>query len=261
MDESGARTPLRWCLVLLLFLAGGGAVARSGGWFADPAAELVPAAAVASDDAGDGTATTSYDGPMVRRRAAIAIHPARGADRAHITAELQAAARTAGVGALEPATFAVFSEDLLEYLVPEMTFVAGEDVPVASTEAMMRDHQPADVAFYLVQPVLVHDLTFAVIPGDGFTPAQVRTREDREGILTDSLGRYATTVQPAGLTVRYFGALLSDGRIAAVRDAMGRAAAVPADRVQVAPNLPGPGVDLSGGRPSLIDDETTQHHH
>jgi hypothetical protein len=261
MDESSARTPLRFALVLLLVLAGGGALARSGGWFADPAA-LVPAAAVASDDdAGDGMATTSYDGPMVRRRAAVAIHPAPGADRAHITAELQAAARTAGIGGLEPATFAVFSEDLLEYLVPEMTFVAGEDVPVAATEAMMRDHQPADVAFYLVQPVLVHDLTFAVIPGDGVTPARVRARADAEGILTDSLGRYATTVQPAGVTVRYFGALLSDGRIAAVRDAMGRAAGVPADRVQVSPNLPGPGVDLSGGLPSLIDDETQQHHH
>ena len=261
MDESGARTPLRLCLVLLLLLAGGGALARSGGWFADPAAALVPAAAVAGDDAGDGTATTSYDGPMVRRRAAIAIHPAPGADRAHITAELQAAARTAGIGALEPATFAVFSAEMLEYLVPEMTFIAPEEVPVAVTEAMMRDHQPTDVAFYLVRPVLVHDLTFAVIAGDGVTPGEVRAREDREGILTDSLGRYATTVQPAGVTVRYFGALLSDGRIAAVRDAMGRAAGLAADRVQVSPNLPGPGVDLSGGLPSLIDDETQQHHH
>jgi hypothetical protein len=261
MGDSGSRTPLRICLVLLLLLLCGGAVARAGGWFADPVAALVPAAAAATDDAGDGTATASYDGPAVRRRAAIAIHPAPGADRAHITAELRAAARTTGVGELEPATFAVFSAQMLEYLVPEMTFVAAEDVPVAATEAMMRDHQPRDVAFYLVQPVLVHDLTFAVIPGDGVSPDQVRARVDREGILTDSLGRYTATTQRTGVTVRYFGALLSDGRIEAVRDAMGRAAGVPADRVEVSPSRSGPGVDLSGGVPRLTDDESTRHHH
>lgn len=260
MADAGARTPLNVCLAVLLVLICGGAVARSGGWVAGPAA-LTPVAAVVVDDAGDDQATTSFDGPMVRRRAAIAIHPVAGADRGHITAELQAAARAAKIGELAPATFAVFSEEMLNYLVPEMTFVAPEGVAVSATEAMMRDHQPKDVAFYLVQPVLVQDLTFAVIPGDGVNPRKVRARADREGVLTDSLGSYRTLVQRAGVTVRYFGAILSDGTIQTVREALGRAAEVPAERVQVSPNEPGPGVDLADGLPHLTDDESTHHTH
>jgi hypothetical protein len=218
-----------------------------------------PPTAIGGDDAGDERATTTYDGAMVRKRTAIAVHPANGADRARIRAELADAARSSAVGPLGEATFAVFSEQMLRYLVPEMTFVLPEGVPVARGEAFMRDHQPADVAFYLVQPVLVHDLTFAVVPAAGRTPASVRDREDAEGVLADTLNRYATTVQPAGVTVRYFGAILSDPAIASVRDAMGRAAGVPADRVQVTASEAGPGVDLSGGAPDL--DAVTPHRH
>ena len=228
-------------------------VARSP---ARPEPALVPVAVVSGDDAGDAQATTTYDGAMVRKRAAVAIHPGPGADRAHIRAELASAARRTGLGPLTEATFAVFSQDMLEYLVPEMTFVLPEGVPVERAEAMMRDHQPADVAFYLVEPVLVHDLTFALVTSQ---PARVRAREDAEGILTDTLGQYRTTVQPAGVTVRYFGAILSDPAITTARDAMARAAGVPADRVQVSANEPGPGVDLSNGVPDLSD-APHQHH-
>jgi hypothetical protein len=260
MEDAGARAPLPVCLAVVLMLICGGAVARSGGWVAGPA--TTPVAPVAADDAGDRQATTTFDGAMVRRRAAIAIRPAPGADHDRITAELQAAARAAKVGELEPATFAVFSEEMLTYLVPEMTFVAPEDAAVSATEAMMRDRQPADVAFYLVQPVLVHDLTFAVIPAAGVTPKAVKDRADREGVLTDSLGRYSTLVQRAGITVRYFGAILSDGQIRTVREALGRAAGVPAARVHVSANEPGPGVELvDGAPPHLVDDESTRHTH
>lgn len=244
-------------LVALMLLAGGAVV-----WLTRPAppptAQAV--AAVSADDAGDRTATTSYDGAMVRRRAAIAVHPAPGASRARIAREIQSAATAAGLGRLEPATFAVFSAEMLEYLVPEMTFVAPEDVTVAATEAVMRDHQPADVAFYLVQPVLVQDLTFAVITAPGVSPAGSAARADAEGILSDSLGRYRTVVQKSGVTWRYFGAILSDAQIGAVRDSIGRAAGVPGERVQVSAGLPGPGVDLSGGVPHLTDDEASHHH-
>ncbi|GLY94992.1 hypothetical protein [Actinoplanes sp. NBRC 103695] len=250
----------RICLVLIVLLAGVALVGRSAGWFASPVAATTPVARIVSDDTGDGQATTTFDKAMVRKRAAIAIRPGPGADRARIAREMRAIAKASPrVGSLEPATFAVFSQDMLEYLVPEMTFVAPEGVSVETTEAMMRDLQPADVAFYLVQPVLVHDITFGVITATR-TPEQVRKAEDAEGIVTDVLGRYDTEPQSRGLTIRYFGAVLSDNSIATVREAMGRAAGLPADRVQVSANLPGPGVDLSNGA-YLVDDESVNHTH
>ncbi|HEY0001818.1 MAG TPA: hypothetical protein VGB74_15295, partial [Actinoplanes sp.] len=229
-------------------------------WPAAPQPIAVTTVAV-EGDTGDGHAETTFDGAMVRKRAAIAIHPARGADRAHIRAELTAAAKGKGkVGSLTEATFAVFDEQMLAYLVPEITMVLPEGKTVHEAEAFMRDYQPADVAFYLTQTVLVHDLTFAVMPAAGMKPAAVRDRQDAEGILTDALGRYQTTVQPAGLTVHYFGAILSDVTIAAVRDAMGRAAKVAPDRIVVAATQPGPGVDLANGIPFLNDIPAHGHH-
>jgi len=242
---------------LVMVLAGVAVLAGVGGWFGRPPA-VRPVVRVAAEDAGDGQATTTFDGPMVRRRAAIGIHPVKGASRARIAADLAAVAGKAGP--LEPATFAVFAKPMLEFMVPEMTFVAPEGVSVQSAEAMMRDHQPAGVAFYVVQPVLVHDVTFAVVPDRSVTPAAVRDTEDAEGILTDVLGRYRTDVQRSGVTVRYFGAVLSDASVESVRAAMARAAGVTADRVQVSPNSPFPGVEMDGGV-TLTDDESRGHHH
>jgi hypothetical protein len=244
-------------LSLSLVLVAVAVAAWSGGWFAAPPAGTPAQAATISDDAGDDWATTTFDGPLVRKRAAIAVHPARNAARAHVRNELRTAAKAAGVGELTDATFAVFSEQMLTYLVPEIALVLPEGVTVQRAEAFMRDHQPGDVAFYVAQTVLVHDLTFAVVT-DGVTPEQARQREDAEGILSDSLNHYVTTVQPAGLTVRYFGALLSDGQVGAVRAAMARAAGTTADRVTVEAGSPGAGVDLSSGIPDL--NETGEHH-
>ncbi|GGQ49899.1 hypothetical protein [Couchioplanes azureus] len=254
----GIRTRLRRGLAVALVLVCVALALRAGGWFGGPVEAMEPAGVV-TDDAGDGLATTTFDGPMVRKRAAIAIHPAKGADRAQIASELRAAAAAAGVGTLTDATFAVFSAQMLEYLVPEMTFVLPEGTAVADGEAFMRDHQPRTVAFYLVEPVVVHDLTFGVVPAPGVDPADVLARVDREGILADSLNHYVPTVQKSGLTVRYFGAVLSDGRILAVREALGRAAGVPAERVAVSANLPGPGVDLSQGLPNLVEGPRPHH--
>jgi hypothetical protein len=246
----------RWKLGVALLL-----VLAAISWMrfnAPPDKVLVTSAAI-EGDSGDDQVTTSFDGPMVRKRAAIAIHPERGADRAHIRAELQAAAAKAKVGPLADATFGVFSEDMLNYLVPEMAFVLPEGKTLFQAEAFMRDHQPADVAYYLTQPVLVHDLTFAVIPAAGVKPTTVRDQLDAEGILSDSLNRYQTAVQKNGLTVHYFGAVVSDPTIATVREAIGRAAKVPADRVLIEGTLPGPGVELDNGVPNL-DDGPHGHH-
>lgn len=248
------RTRTKAALAAVALVAGGAGIT------ADGPAEVAPVAhtVTVEGDTGDGQATTTYDDAMVRRRAAIAIHPAPNAERDHIRTELQDAAKGSG-GPLTEATFAVFSEEMLSYLVPEMTMVLPEGVPIIAAEAFMRDHQPADVAFYLVQPVLVHDLTFAVFPTTGVRPADVRDRLDREGILTDSLNHHVTTVQPTGVTVRYFGAVLSDATIDTVRDAMARAAEAPASRVVVAASEAGSGVDLSNGVPDLTDERTGHH--
>ncbi|BFU43271.1 hypothetical protein [Krasilnikovia sp. MM14-A1004] len=250
MDRRKRDNSLRWSLVVALFLCGVAALGTwGGGWAVTPA----PAAAAGpiNDDAGDELATTSFDGPMVRQRAAIGILPVKGADRRQIARELRASAKKGGYGELSDATFAVFNAGLLEHMVPELTLVLPEGASVGDADRFMRDYQPATVGFYVVQPVLVHDLTFAVVPASGVTPAKVQAVEDAEGILADSLNHYVTTVQPAGLTVRYFGAILSDGQIETVRQAMGRAAQVPAERVAVEANEAGPGVDMSHGAPDL----------
>jgi hypothetical protein len=220
-----------------------------------------PAAAVVADhgDAGDKQVLTTFDGAMVRTRAAIGLVPRKGANQAHIKAEMQALAKREKIGTLTEASFAVFKPELLELMVPEITFVLPEKYPLTRTDAFMRDFQPDDVAFFVVQPVLVHDITFAVVPAFGVSPAAVRDRVDYDGILYDELNHYVATVQPAGLTVRYFGAVLSDKTIASVRQAMGSAAQVPADRVQVAPNLPGPGVELDYGVPNLLSHGAGHH--
>ncbi|WP_127497455.1 hypothetical protein [Actinoplanes solisilvae] len=210
-------------------------------------------------DAGDEQTLTTFDGAMVRERAAIGVLPQKGVTDDAVRAQMQAAAKKANVGPLIDANFAVFSAEMLNYLVPPVTMVLPEGVKVETAEAFMRDHQPADVAFYLVEPVLVHDVTFAAFPTGGISPTQANKAQETEGILYDSLNKYDTKVQPAGVVVHYFGAVLSDATIATVRSAMGRAAKVPADRVAVSASLPDPGVDLSNGVPSLTDGPHGKH--
>jgi hypothetical protein len=220
-----------------------------------------PAVAVVADhgDAGDKQTLTSFDGAMVRKRAAVGLVPQRGADEAAVVAEMQALARTHKIGTLTPASFGVFKPELLELVVPPITLVMPEDYPLTRTDAFMRDFQPDDVAFFVVQPVLVHDITFAVVPAFGVAPAQVRDRVEYDGILYDELNHYVTSVQPAGVTVRYFGAVLSDKTITSVREALGDAARVPASRVQVSANQPGPGIELDYGVPDLLSHGAGHH--
>jgi hypothetical protein len=203
-----------------------------------------PVLRAVTDDAGDARATTTYDGPMVRRRAAVAIRPTAGADRAAIRRQVRAAAAAEKIGPLTDATFAVFSPELLRYLVPEVVLVLPEGATEQDAEVVMRDHRYPTVAFHLVESVLVHDLSFAVVP-EGVPTDTARGRVEREGVLSDSLGSYTLEAQAAGLVVRYFGALISDGQVLAVRAALARAAQVTPDRVFVEASTPGAGVDLS----------------
>jgi hypothetical protein len=258
--ETTWRTNSKIVLAVVLALLCGWAVARADLFRSSGSPDIKPVAQVSDDDAGDRQATTTYDGPMVRRRVAIALHVAEGADQNLIRRQLRSVAAREKVGPLSEASFAVFSEDMLTYLVPEMTMVLPEGTTTEDGEVMMRDHSFTGVTFHLVQPVLVHDLTFAVIP-HGVTPDQARTREDVEGVLSDSLNHYTTTVQRSGLTVRYLGAIISDRQVQVVREAMARAAGVTAAQVAVEASMPGPGVDLSAGTPVLTDDLASHHHH
>ncbi len=254
------RASLKIALAVVLALLCVWAVARADLFRPSGSPAVKPAAQVSDDDAGDKQATTSYDGPMVRRRVAIALHVAKGADPARIKREMRRAADQEKVGPLTDATFAVFSADMLNYLVPEMTVVLPEGTTTEDGEVLMRDHAFTGVTFYLVQNVLMHDLTFAVIP-HGVTPEQAQAGEDAEGVLSDSLNHYTTVLQRSGLTVRYLGAIISDSEVQAVREAMARAADVTPAQVAVEASMPGPGVDLSNGEPDLTDDLATHHHH
>lgn len=239
------RVPVRvWVIVAVLAAALVALVGPVRSIGAKPAATEVVLKALSDDDAGDKPATTTFDGPLVRRRPAIGIHPLKDADRKVIVSQLRAAAAKEKLGPLEDANFAVFSEELLNYMVPEVVMVLPEGRTVEDAEVIMKDHDYPTVGYYLVESVLVHDLTFAVIP-NGVSAAQVKATVDREGILTDSLGRYATTIQSTGLTVRYLGNLLSDSQIRAVRQSLADAAHVTADQVLVEPSSPGAGVDLA----------------
>lgn len=206
--------------------------------------QATPVLRAVNDDAGDGRATTTYDGPMVRRRTAIAIHPTAGADRRAIARQLRAAAAKERMGPLTDATFAVFSEQLLTYLVPELVVVLPEGRSLLDAEIIMKNRDYPTVGFYLVESVLVHDLTFAVIPS-GVSAARAGKDIDAEGVLSDSLGRYQVKTQKSGLTIGYFGALLSDGQVQSVRESMARAAHVAVDRVFVEASVPTGGVDVS----------------
>jgi hypothetical protein len=244
------RRPVRLVAALAVLMVAGVAIQQN----TVPAEPATASPVAVKGDAGDDVAPTTFDGPMVRKRAAIAIRPAKGADRDHIRAELadRVKKHPRVHGPLTEATFAVFSESMLNYLVPEMTFVLPEDVRATDAEAFMRDEQPDDVAFYLVEPVLVHSLTFAVIPSAA-TPEAVLDRANSEGILTDVLGEYDASAEPAGVMVRYFGAVLSDASIDSVKQALSRAAGVSPDRVWVEPTEATGGVDLSNGVPDLGD--------
>jgi hypothetical protein len=255
------RRRLKVGLAVIVALVCGWAVGRTGAFGPTGLTATLPAAqAVTVGDAGDLQATTGFDGPMVRRRAAIALHVSPGANRTLIGTQLRAAAGQEKIGSLQDASFAVFSADLLTYLVPEMTVVLPESATTEDAEVLMRDHQFTGVTFYLIENVLVHDLTFAVI-ANGVSPEAAKAQEDREGVLADSLNRYRTEVQRSGLTVRYFGAIISDTEVRAVRESMARAAHVTADQVAVEASEPGAGVDLSNGAPNLTDDLAGHHHH
>jgi hypothetical protein len=94
-----------------------------------------------------------------------------------------------------------------------------------------------------VAAVLVHDLKFSVAAAD---PAALAAAIAEEGILSDALGNYGTSVDGGALAVTYTGPLLSDSLVESVRNGMARGAGVQPADVTLAPrSTTGEGVDMS----------------
>jgi hypothetical protein len=210
---------------------------------------------ISNDDAGDELATTTYKGPMIRYRVAIAVHVLDNTNTGldtkltHTKQQMIANAPAEQIGALTEANFAVFSPTLLNYLVPNLTMVLPEGATLQDGERLMRNHSYPYVGFYFVDSVQVHDIAFTVSTPH---PRQTSAYVDREGVLTDSLGKYTTTMQPHSVTFSYFGAVLSDSQILSDRAAVARAAAVSSNAVTVYPVIRTSSVPIT---------PTPQHHH
>jgi hypothetical protein len=216
---------------------------------------IVAVKPIPNDDAGDELATTTYNGPMVRYRVAIAVHVLNGINDgrdtrvAHTRQQMITDAPAERIGTLTEADFAVFSPTLLNYLVPNLTMVLPEGATLADGDRLMRNHTYPYVGFYFVDQVQVHDIAFTVSTPD---PRSVSTYVDREGVLTDSLGKYKTVIQPHSVTFNYFGAILSDSQIISDREAIARAADVSGiDKVNVYPVI---------GTPSIPSKPASHHH-
>jgi hypothetical protein len=206
-------------------------------------------------DLGNGRPDVSYDGLMVRRRVVIAVHSDINAELQDVRAKLDAAAaaRNMILDAISPT---VLAPAVLQHVMPELIVAlpasaTPDDARVLvdravgegaaeGTETMAAEH-------FHVLPVLVHDLRFSV----GTTsPAALSAAVHKEGILSDALGNYGTTVGSGQVTFSYTGPLLGDGTVESVRAGIARQAHVAASAVAVGPRSPaGTGVDMAAEPP------------
>jgi len=233
-------------LVLALSACTGGTPAP-----APPSPSAAPSAAAVSfevgTDVGNGRPTVSHDGLMVRRRAVIAIHPAPGADLGATRARLEQTATAGGV-VLADISPDVLDPAILEHISPELILAlpqgrTSDDAEKLAELAYGPEGSYSGVEHVHVSSVLVHDLRFTVAAAD---PAALAHSIAEEGILSDALGNYATSLGSGALTVSYTGPLLSDALVEAVRNGMARGAGVEPSDVVLAPrSTTGEGVDMS----------------
>lgn len=215
-------------------------------------------------DVGNGRPQVSYDGLMVRRRVALALHAGSDEELAELRGGLDEAAKRLHTRLSEMSS-SVLDPALLEQRSPDLTLLlpAGASladarilVRLAASTANIRDPRWCDVT-----AVLVHDLRFSV---HSKTPAAVAAAIAREGILSDALGNYLVTFGSAELDVSYTGPLLSDRLVYAVRDGMARSAGVQPAAVSVSPrSTAGVGVDLAKepAPPAVVSRPRPSHTH
>ena len=235
-------------LVLALSACTGGTPAPPP---ATPTGGTAPSAAPVSletgTDVGNGRPAVSHDGLMVRRRAVIAVHPSADAEPGKPRERLEQTAAAGGM-VLSDIPPDVLEPAILEHLAPELILAlpAGstrEDADKLAEQAFGPEGSYPGVEHVHVTSVLVHDLQFSVAAED---PAALAGSIAEEGILSDALGNYGTSLAGGALTVSYTGPLLSDVLVESVRNGMARGAGVDAAKVALAPrSATGEGVDMS----------------
>ncbi|WP_426978009.1 hypothetical protein ACQCSU_02185 [Pseudarthrobacter sp. O4] len=222
---------------------------------AAPAAATDPAGQVSGEavsletgtDVGNGRPASSHDGLMVRRRMVIAVHPTPDADLGALRRQLDRVAAERGV-LLSDISPDVLDPVVLEHVVPEVIVAlppegTHEEADALAGLAFGPVGSFTGVEHVHVGSVLVHDLQFRIGSAD---PAALAETIASEGILSDALGNYSTSLDGGALTVGYTGPLLSDELVEAVREGMARGAGVGPGEVELAPrSATGEGVDLS----------------
>ena len=243
MAHSARRAPV--VLVIALVTSGFLSGCTAGAAAPPPAAsERAGALATAqvTSDVGNGRPVVNYDGPRVQRRVVLAMHATADADVPALRSRVDQRAVRAGltVSDISPD---VLPAGVLEQAVPQLNLL----LPTGSSEDDARtliDSSAANPpAQYFVLTVLVHDLVFEVAATD---PGTLADAIAREGILSDALGNYETTLGADSLEVTYLGTLLGDEVVDSVRSAMARTAGTTLSRVSVTAGTPGgAGVDVA----------------
>jgi hypothetical protein len=217
-------------------------------------------------DLGNDRPHVTNDGLMVRRRVVIAIHPTAGANLASLRKELDTAA-TASDTSLSSISQSVLPPTLLAPDTPETTLVLPSGKSLADARRLVdtatsKGRRPSDVAALNVASVLVHDLQFTV---SSAKPAELAADIAREGILSDALGNYTTTLGRDKLAFTYTGPLLSDELVESVRAGIARRAHIQPAAVAIsARSGTGVGVDMAkepAVAPVLTEASTAHHNH
>lgn len=230
----------------------------------DPPAAQV--ASTAGSDVGNDRPTVSYDGLMVRRRVVIAIQASPGINITTLSRQLESVA-TRHHTTLSPMSVSVLDPAVLETFAPRLVVAlpAGATGPDARTliDSAAKDSPALTVEMhhYDIASVLVHDLRFTVHTPD---PAALAGAVAAEGIVSDALGNYTTTLSTQQIDITYTGPLLSDALIESIRRGIARPAAIAPQQVTVAPRTAtGIGVDMAK-EPTpapAATQPTTSHHH
>jgi len=222
-------------------------------------------AAEAGSDVGNNRPQVSYDGLMVRRRVVIAIHPTASADLTSLRKELDLAATRLHT-TLSTISLSVLDPAVLEGLSPQLAVALPAGETLADARRLI-DPAPAkgrafpEVAEYKVASVLVHDLRFTAHSAN---PARLAKDIAREGILSDALGNYTTTMGRRELDITYTGPLLSDDLVTSVRGGIARRAGIEPAAVSVSPrSVTGVGVDMAkepAPAPAVVAVSTAHQH-
>lgn len=232
---------------------------------ATPRPSGVAAGAEAGSDVGNERPHVTYDGLMVRRRVVIAIRPTSGADLVFLRRKMDNAAGRLHM-TLSTISTSVLDAALLEHLAPQLAVALPAGKTLADARRLIdpaptKSRRFPEVVKFNVVSVLVHDLRFSAPTAN---PVGVANAIDREGILTDALGNYTTTLRGREVDITYTGPLLSDDLVKAVRVGIARPAGIQPAAVIVSPlSSTGVGVDMAKEptpAPVVVDVATAHNH-